>query len=97
MRDLDLEGGLKFLNYVLGTVIVLLSLFLYLKKGSRVPAYITLAIITAGPLEDVLTAMIKHDQNLSSKKKKKYLTLVDQLTSIGFLTFLLLAILASAS
>lgn len=96
MEDLNLKIMLKLLNYLLGTFIIVLSFYLFYKKSNITPLYIALAIITAGPLEDILVRVIKSTKNIPPDKKREYLMLVDQLTSVGFLIFLLLAIITSS-
>jgi len=97
MDDKDLKNSLKLLNYILGAIIALFSFYLYYKKRNTVPVLITLAIIVAGPLEDIMYQIIMYKKNIPPEKKKEYFMLVDQLTSAGFLIFLLLAIITSSS
>jgi hypothetical protein len=81
---------------MLGIFIVLLSFALYIKKRAKAPVYITFAIFTAGPLEDILMDFVKSRNGLTPKEKEKYLILIDQITSLGFLIFLMLAVMESA-
>lgn len=75
-----------FMNYFIGFVIGIVALQLFFQKGSRAPLYIIIAIIIAGPVEEILMRMVKPEDRW----------LVDQITSILFLIFLLLATLESA-
>lgn len=96
MDNMQFEKSLVVLNYLLGLSIFSLSLYLYYSKKNVVPLYITLAVIIAGPLEDLLVLLVESSKGLSPDKKKKLVCLVDQLTSLGFLIFLLLAVIESS-
>ncbi|WP_422446395.1 hypothetical protein [Thermoanaerobacterium sp. DL9XJH110] len=85
-KEKELRSVLTAFNYLLGIAITVFSVEFFLKKGAVAPLYITAAIIIAGPLEDFLVSVVKPEQRW----------LVDQLTSVGFMIFLLLAVLESA-
>ena len=67
-------------------LIALISLSLFAKKGYVAPIYITVAIVIVGPIENLLMKMVS--------PKDRWI--VDQITSILFLIFLLLAVLEFA-
>lgn len=91
---------LKFLfflsNYILGAVLVFLSLKFFYSKKSVAPLYISFAVIIAGPLEDMLVDFVNSLPNIPPNKRKTYLWLVDQVTSLGFLIFLIIAVIESS-
>jgi hypothetical protein len=93
MKLPGLSSFLSLLNYAVGVLIGYVSLSFYFKYKSVAPLYITLAIIIGGPLEDILVQFVKSLDGVPHQKKKEYLTMVDQFTSLGFLLFLLLAVL----
>lgn len=84
------------LNYLLGIAVVIPALFVYFTKARKIPLYIALAIITAGPLEDLWIANIKKSSLLSPVEKEQYTKIVDNITSMAFLVFLGLAVKESA-
>lgn len=86
VRDIELGHAIGFMNIALGTAIIIISLDSYFKSKTLVPVYIMSAIIIAGPLEDILMKLVKPEDRW----------IVDQITSIGFLIFLLLAVIESA-
>lgn len=96
MKDEHIELPLLLSNYILGTLIIGFSLYVYYYKKNTVPLYITLAIVIAGPIEDILVYLIKSTGHIPDYQKRKYILLIDQLTSLGFLFFLLLAIIESS-
>lgn len=85
---------LYIINYALGISIGGIAVNEYLMHGNKVPLLIILAVVIAGPFEDFLVNMIEN-KPVSDYEKKLRTRLVDQLTSIGFLLFLLLAALES--
>lgn len=96
MKDEYIEFPLLLSNYILGTLIVGFSLYIHYYKKNNVPLYITLAIIIAGPIEDILAYLIKSTEHIPNYQKRRYIMLIDQFTSLGFLFFLLLAIIESS-
>ncbi|HHX22758.1 MAG TPA: hypothetical protein GX723_01850 [Thermoanaerobacterales bacterium] len=86
MSNGQLKNVFVFLNYALGILIALISLSLFAKKGYVAPIYITVAIVIVGPIENLLMKMVS--------PKDRWI--VDQITSILFLIFLLLAVLEFA-
>ncbi|MBA1333646.1 MAG: hypothetical protein HPY66_0039 [Firmicutes bacterium] len=46
-------------------------------------------------MEDVLVNSIQSNNGIPKSKKERYIALVDQSTSLGFLVFLLLAVINS--
>jgi hypothetical protein len=86
---------LSLINYALGIAIGGISIVEYVKRQNTTPLIIMLAVIVAGPLEDLLTHAIEKSGQISPIEKKKRIQIVDQLTSIGFLLFLLLAAIDS--
>jgi len=94
---LDTLRTLKFLNYLLGTTLVVSSLYIYLTRSKTIPLYISLAIIIAGPLEDALIGYIEKSPNLSPGDKEQFQNIVDNITSLTFLIFLGIAVLETAN
>lgn len=86
MTNEQLKSVFVILNYTLGILITIISLRLLTKKGFLAPIYITAAIITVGPIENLLMKIVKPEDRW----------IVDQITSIVFLIFLLFAVLESA-
>ncbi len=86
---------LYILNYFIGTVVVLAAFYLYITKGALIPLYIALAIIIAGPIESLLNIYINNYMYAGEKKKKYYISIVDNVTSLAFLIFLGLAVWAA--
>lgn len=92
MKYCVLERILKFLNYVIGTAVVVGSLYLFFAWNKIIPLYIALAVLAAGPFEDFLSFLVK--QYFTSSKKNDdsvYLKIVDYSTSLIFLILLGLA------
>ncbi|ADL08804.1 hypothetical protein [Thermosediminibacter oceani] len=87
MKTEDLLVLLRLMNFGMGALTVLYSFCLFFKNKSLSPLFIALAIITAGPLEDLLMRRVS----------PKYWPVIDQLTSLGFLVFLFLAVLSLES
>lgn len=83
MTNEQLKTAFTLLNYILGIFIAIISLKLYVKKGLVAPIYITAAIVVVGPIENLLMRIVKPEDRW----------IVDQLTSIAFLFFLLLAVM----
>ncbi len=92
MNEVHIPPPLFFVNYILGISLVILSFSRYIRKKVRAPLYISSAVILAGPLEDILVDMVNSDPYIPPFIKKKYVVLIDQFTSMGFLMFLILAI-----
>lgn len=90
---MDILKAFKLLNYSLGTIIVLNGFYIYFATDEILPLYLALAIIIAGPLEDFLIACIQRSPALSPADKEKYASIVDNTTSLAFLSLLGLAIL----
>ena len=86
MTNKQIKMAFTILNYALGISIAIISLKLFAKKGLIAPIYITAAIIVVGPIENLLMKIVKPEDQW----------LVDQITSVMFLIFLLLAVLESA-
>lgn len=92
-----MDDALRFLslvNYVLGISIGGVAVYEYKKHRNITPLLIILAVVIAGPLEDFLVRMVE-EKPIPDKEKEKGVMLVDQLTSLGFMFFLLLAALHS--
>jgi hypothetical protein len=85
---------LSLVNYALGISIGGVAILEYKKHRNITPLLIILAVVIAGPLEDLLVRVIE-EKPIPDKKKEKGIMLVDQLTSLGFMLFLLLAALDS--
>ncbi len=77
----------KLLNYLLGTTVVVSAFIIYIIKKETIPLYVALAIIIAGPLEDLLYAYIGN--------KEQYKKIIDNTTSLAFLILLGLVVLES--
>jgi len=86
MSNAELKTVFTLLNYALGLIITIISIKLFTRRGLTVPLYITAAILVAGPIENLLMRLVKPEERW----------IVDQITSILFLIFLLLAILDSS-
>lgn len=71
------------LNYTLGIIIAAVSIMLFAKRELVAPLYITAAIVVVGPIENLLMAMVRQEERW----------IIDQITSVIFLIFLLLAVL----
>jgi len=71
-------------NYALGALLIELCFMSYVRIRKPGPIYIASAVIVAGPVEDLLNEMVDPDKRW----------IVDQVTSIGFLVFLILAVLS---
>jgi len=94
---MDMDDTLRFLslvNYALGISIGGVALYEYKRHRNITPMLIILAVVIAGPLEDFLVHMVE-EKPLPAGKKERCIQLVDQLTSLGFMLFLLLAALNS--
>ncbi|MCG8400076.1 MAG: hypothetical protein MJA84_00600 [Firmicutes bacterium] len=89
---MDIFKVLKILNYLLGTAVVVSGLYNYLTTDKRIPLYVALAIIIAGPLEDLLTCYIRKSPVLSPDDKEPYVKIVDNTSSLAFLLLLGLVI-----
>ena len=74
MTNEQLKSVFVILNYTLGILITIISLRLLTKKGFLAPIYITAAIITVGPIENLLMKIVKPEDRW----------IVDQITSIVF-------------
>lgn len=83
MKENKLRLSFLIINYILGILIAVSSIKTFCEKRVFAPLFITAAIIVGGPLEDFLMKQVKPEQQW----------IIDQLTSIGFLVFLLLAVL----
>jgi len=90
---LDILRAFKALNYLLGTTVVVNALYIYITENKTIPLYIALAIITAGPLEDLLITYTKRSPSLSPGNKEQYAKIIDNVTSIAFLVLLGFAVL----
>ncbi|TYP58741.1 hypothetical protein [Thermosediminibacter litoriperuensis] len=85
METEDLLVLLRLMNFGMGILTVLFSFRLFFKNKSLFPLFIAAAIITAGPVEDLIMSRVSPEQR----------PVIDQLTSLGFLVFLFLALLSS--
>jgi hypothetical protein len=85
---------LSLVNYTLGISIGGVAIYEYKKHKNITPLLIILAVVIAGPLEDLLVRVIE-EKPIPDQEKEKGIMLVDQLTSLGFMLFLLLAALDS--
>jgi len=81
---MELRSIFTAINYSLGALLILLCLNSYFKNGKTSPLHIASAVILAGPVEDLLNNLVPAHQRW----------IVDQLTSIGFLLFLILAVVS---
>ncbi len=90
-RD-NLLHHLSLINYALGISIGAVAVTEYKSHRNITPLLIILAVIIAGPLEDFLVEVIEK-KPIPAPSKERGIQLVDQLTSMGFLLFLLLAAL----
>jgi hypothetical protein len=75
---------LKLLGIMLGAAVVAWGLIRFVMGGSVAPLFISLAIIIAGPIEDLLTFWVKK-HGRTEKKRSTLVQIVDLTTSIGFL------------
>lgn len=85
MQESELRSLLTFTNYALGTLIIIFSISFFLKNKALTPLFISIAILIVGPCENLLM----------KKAAPEDRWVIDQLTSIGMLAFLLLATLHS--
>ncbi|MDD2573741.1 MAG: hypothetical protein WCS98_01650 [Bacillota bacterium] len=85
---------LNLINYALGIAIGAVALSEFKHHRNKTPLLIILAVVIAGPLEDFLVRMIQ-EKPIPGHQKEWGIKLVDQLTSLGFMLFLLLAALDS--
>lgn len=81
MQKNELKSLLTFGNYFLGVLIFIFSLGFFIKNKALAPLFISAAIIIVGPVENILMKKVSPQDQW----------IVDQLTSIGMLIFLLLA------
>jgi len=81
----NLKSMLYLTNFFLGALIFILSIFYLIKNKSVVPYLISFGILLVGPVEDALMKMVAPDDRW----------IIDQLTSIGMLIFLLSAVVQS--
>gem|GEM_PF-938729 len=95
MEDLNIRFPLFLINYALGIAIVGFTVYSFSTEKTKIPLYITAAIITAGPLEDILYYIVKRSDKIPPDKKEEYLILIDYITSLVFMVFLLLAVIES--
>jgi hypothetical protein len=80
---------LYLVGVVLGTLVVLLGVWRFVAYGMLSTLMIALAIIIAGPIEDILTCWAKRQQPAN----KTLAHLIDAATSVGFLLCLGIACL----
>lgn len=85
MKKDELKSLLTLTNYFFGALIFIFSIFYLFKNKSVIPYLISFSIIVVGPVEDLLMNMVAPDNRW----------VVDQLTSIGMLIFLLTAVVQS--
>ncbi len=83
MSKEQLKTIFVLLNYTLGIIIAAVSIMLFAKRELVAPLYITAAIVVVGPIENLLMAMVRQEERW----------IIDQITSVIFLIFLLLAVL----
>lgn len=76
---------------LLGALVVVLGVWRFVTSGLLSPMMMALAIIVAGPLEDLLTYWAKQRQPAN----KTLVSLIDAATSIGFLLCLGVACLVA--
>jgi|Deesub1362A_J573_1020465.scaffolds.fasta_scaffold03814_3 hypothetical protein len=95
MEDLNVKFSLFLMNYALGIAIVGFTIYGLSTKETKIPLYITAAIITAGPLESILCYIVKRSDKIPPYKKEDYLILIDYITSLVFMVFLLLVVIES--
>ncbi|KAF1086683.1 hypothetical protein SPSYN_00402 [Sporotomaculum syntrophicum] len=84
---------LTLCNYLLGTAVVTTAFSIYITTNKKIPLYIALAIISAGPIEDLLSSYIEQSPSISPDDKKQYIKMVDNITSMVFLILLGLVVL----
>ncbi len=90
---MDILKAFNLFNYLLGTIVVVNGFYVYSTTGKILPFYVALAIIIAGPLEDLLISLVQNSPALSPADKEKYVSIVDNVTSLAFLLLLGLAVL----
>jgi hypothetical protein len=81
---MKLRSLFALMNYSLGAILILLCFKAYAKTKSSAPLYIASAVILVGPIENLLNSKVEPGKQW----------IVDQVTSIGFLVFLILAVLS---
>lgn len=87
MSNAQLKTAFNLLNYALGIFISVISIALFANKKLLAPLYITAAIVVVGPIENLLLGMVRPEERW----------IIDQITSVIFLIFLLLAVLELAN
>ncbi|MTI83897.1 MAG: hypothetical protein FH756_08305 [Firmicutes bacterium] len=92
---MDILHLIKSANLLLGTGVVTSSVYLYVTQNAKIPLLISLAIVIAGPIEDLLTNYVEESPSLSPNDKKHYTDFIDQSTSLAFLALLGLAVLCT--
>jgi hypothetical protein len=81
---------LTWLGYLLGGAVILYGGWRFFAQGSVPSLLISLAVIIAGPLEDILKAWVRRMMRIAGEEPA--VTLVDLATSVVFLILLLIAI-----
>jgi len=78
---------LVYLGWVLGAAVIVYGIWRFWKERTVAALLISLAVVIAGPLEDVLKAWVRKEHRLGEEKPA--LALVDAATSVAFLVLLL--------
>jgi len=87
MSNAQLKTVFTLLNYIIGIIITIISIKLFVKEKLIAPIYITAAIVVVGPIENLLMQVVRPEERW----------IIDQITSVIFLIFLLLAVLELAN
>lgn len=78
---------LIYLGWVLGAAVIFYGFWRYWTERSIPPLLVSLAVLVAGPLEDLLKRWIRHRRRLG--REEPGVVLVDAATSVAFLILLL--------
>lgn len=78
---------LIYAGWALGAAVIFYGIWRFWKEHSLPALLIALAVLIAGPLEDVLKAWVRRERRLG--KENPAVALVDAATSVAFLVLLL--------
>lgn len=76
-------------GWVLGAAVIFYGLGRFLTEKIVPPLLVSLSVVIAGPLEDVLKGLVRRRKRI---EEDPAVTFVDQATSVGLLVLLALAI-----
>ncbi|HHW10918.1 MAG TPA: hypothetical protein GXX29_13205 [Firmicutes bacterium] len=91
MASADKISLLNFLSWVCGTITVVYGIIRFLSDGSIASLCIAGAILTVGPLEDLLTSWVRSGKRQSAGGGEGE-KMVDSITNLLFVLWLLAAV-----